>query len=130
MHHAMSMSAETNRTNGSRPPLPRGTNISEKPEAHPETPTSIQAINDRATSNVKLVMGVITENLDGLRRQMDEMEKSLEQDAQRLLRVQADFVHSAGVLLNMKDSAGQTLNALRAGRARLVAVADGEPMPG
>lgn len=120
-----SMTAEHRRPNGSTQPMPQASNIPEKPEPV-HVPASIEAIQGRADSNIHLVMGVVTENLDGLRVQIDEMQKMLDQDAQRLLRIQADFIHSAGVLLNMKDSAMNTLSALRAGRARLVAVADGE----
>lgn len=126
----MTISHEPNRTNGSRPPLPRAANITEKAEAQPETPTTIEAINDRIASNIKLVMGVVADNFSGVRQQMDEMEKTLQRDAERLLRIEADFIHSAGVMLNLNNNTTQTLNALRAGRARLVAVADGESMSG
>lgn len=121
----MSMTTEPRRPNGSTPPMPKAENIPEKPETV-HVPASIGAIQGRADSNIHLVMGVVTENLDGLRSQIDEMQKMLDQDAQRLLRIQSDFIHSAGVLLNMKDGAMNTLSALRAGRARLVAVAEGE----
>lgn len=117
------------RQNG-RAQMPPAANIPEpaQTQAPPtsKTPSTIDAVNERSAANVHLVQGVVRDQLRALREHLDDAEKMLDQDAERLLRIQSDFVHSAGVLLNLKDGAEKTLDALRAGRARLVAVADGE----
>lgn len=112
------------RANG-RSPMPSAANIPEPPPAS-KTPATIDAVNERSAANVHLVQGVVRDQLTALREHLDEAEKMLDRDAERLLRIQSDFVHSAGVLLNLKDGAEKTLDALRSGRARLVAVEPGE----
>lgn len=116
------MTMTETRPNG-RPPMPSAANIPDKPEL---PPTSVEAIANRADSNIDLIEGIVTENLNALRTQTDEMQKLLRTDADRVRRLQRDLLRSAEVLLSFKQSSTEMLSALRAGRARLVAIEPGE----